>query len=377
MATESTEAKRTKRVRHSDEAMSLEDHIARKRTELVAARLEVPALHRKARDLRARADAMSGKRWCVRGALDMESQAQEIEGEAKMRESMVREHDYERLVVSYLRMYHKRIENAPKAVKKSDTIEAYVRQSDLNVQRRATILDEYLVDMNQAPPKVAMAARDECVACNVKLLLCASKSLLTCPQCGQSVTYLDATSTSTSFDEEIQYSQFSYKRVNHWTMWLAHCQGKEAHEVPKDIMDTVMHELYNQNITDAKDVTQKHVRSILRRLKLRRAYDHVAQITSRISGIRPLRIPPDTEETLKQMFLQMQPAFERHAPKSRKNFLSYSYVLFRCFQILNLTHMLDGLSLLKGKDKLALNDAIFTKMAADLGWTLPKLDVVP
>jgi hypothetical protein len=30
--------------------------------------------------------------------------------------------------------------------------------------------------------------------------------------------------------------------------------------------------------------------------------------------------------------------------------------------------MLDGLTLLKGKDKLELNDSIFRKMCVDLGW---------
>jgi hypothetical protein len=32
--------------------------------------------------------------------------------------------------------------------------------------------------------------------------------------------------------------------------------------------------------------------------------------------------------------------------------------------------MLDGLTLLKGKDKLELNDAIFKNMCKDLGWPI-------
>ena len=114
---------------------------------------------------------------------------------------------------------------------------------------------------------------------------------------------------------------------------------------------------------------------LLRKLRLRKAYDHVAQVTSRLSGVRPPRIPPETEEKLKNMFLQMQPAFQRHAPKTRTNFLSYSYILYRCFQILGLHHMLSGISLLKGRDKLEANDAIFRKMSEDLGW--PVFDLPP
>ena len=115
---------------------------------------------------------------------------------------------------------------------------------------------------------------------------------------------------------------------------------------------------------------------MVRTQRLRRAYDHVAQITGRVSGIRPPRIPPSVEEKLRLMFLQMQPAFQRHAPKTRSNFLSYPFVLYRCFQILGLTHMLDSIWLLKGRDKLEANDAIFRKMCIlDLGW--PVFDLPP
>ena len=363
------DARRTKRVRDASEEMSLEEHIATRRAVLVEARRQAPQLRLRAKELLEQAANMNG-RWQRRTSLDYVEHANALIKEAGVRESMIREHEYETTIVTYLRMYHQRVESTPPtaAVRKSDTIEAYVRQTDMTGQRRSAILDEYLVEMNQAPPKVAMAARDECPRCSVKLLLCAPKSTMSCPECGYSVTYLDATSSSTSFDEVVEYSQYSYKRANHFSMWISLCQGKEAHRVPMETLRQVMHELYQQRVRDSSDITQKKVRDILRRLRLRKAYDHVAQITARLSGIPPLRISPETEERLRVMFLQMQPAFERHAPKSRTNFLSYSYVLYRCFQIMGLTHMLEGLSLLKGKDKLELNDAIFRKMCKDLGW---------
>ena len=374
------DAKRTKRVRDATEELTLEEHIASKRRALVSARREAPELRARAAALRRQAEGIHS-RWQRRMAGDLRVQAAELEAEADARESMVREHDFETTVVAYLRTYYQRVDAAPvvaNATHKSDTIEAYVRHTDMTGQRRATILDEYLTDMNQAPPKVAMAARDECPCCEggVKFLLCASKSIMSCPKCGYSVAYLDATSTATSFDETVDFSPYSYKRVNHWTMWLQLCQGKEAHRVPDDILQQVMQELYEtQKVTDPKQITQKRVRDALRKLRLRKAYDHVAQVTARLSGVRPLRIPPETEEQLRNMFLQMQQPFQRHAPKTRTNFLSYSYVLYRCFQILGLTHMLDGLALLKGRDKLEANDAIFRKMCVDLGW--PVFDLPP
>lgn len=368
------DARRTKRVRDGTEEMSLDEHVATRRAALVSARREAPELRERAARLRAAAEQMRG-RWHYRGRLDLEDHAVSLEKEASVRESMVREHEYESTIVTYLRMYHQRVMTTPPALetRKSDTIKAYVRQTDMTGQRQSAILDEYLVEMNQAPPKVAMATRDECPRCAVKLLLRASKSVMSCPSCGYAVTYLDATSSTTSFDEVVEYSQYSYKRANHWSMWIALCQGKEAHRVPESILRQVMHELYQQRMRDPKQITQKKVRDILRRLRLRKAYDHVAQVTARLSGVPPLRILPEVEERLRLMFLQMQPAFERHAPKSRTNFLSYPYVLYRCFQIMGMTHMLEGISLLKGKDKLEHNDAIFRKMCETLDWPVFEL----
>lgn len=365
------DSKRTKRVRDASETLSLEEHIANQRCKLVAERREVPSLRARAQELRRRADGMRA-RWQVRPATDLRCEADALDREADERESMVREHRFESLVVSYLRVYHKQNssgEEATKKARKSDSIAAYMRQTDANVVWHGTILDEYLTEMNSAPPKVAMAARDECPRCDVKLLLNTSRSVLTCPRCGHTASYLDITSSSTSFDEVVEFSQYSYKRVNHYCMWLALVQGKEAHRVPDDVLEAVMADLHDrQKVVDVAEVTPRRVRDALRKLRLRKAYDHVVQITARISGVRPPRISADVEEKLRNMFLQMQPAFQRHAPKSRTNFLSYPYVVYRCFQILGLNHMLDGITLLKGRDKLEANDAIFRRMSQDLGW---------
>lgn len=374
------DAKRTKRVRDASEELSLEEHIAAKRAALLADREASPGLRARADALRAEADGLRA-RWQHRRAEDLREQAARLESEADERESMAREHHFESVVVGYLRTYHQRVDAVPTvtlATRKSDTIEAYVKHTDLTSQRRAAILDEYLTEMNEAPPKVAMAARDECPRCegHEKLLLCGTKSIMTCPQCGYAVTYLDATSTSTAFDEVVEYSQYSYKRVNHWVQWLQLVQGKEAHRVPDEILQQTMRELYEgQRVAHPKDITQARVRAALRKLRLRKAYDHVAQVTERLSGVRAMRIPPEAEEQLKTLFLRMQPAFHRHAPKSRTNFLSYSFVLYRCFQIMGLHHMLESVSLLKGRDKLEANDHIFRKMSADLGF--PIFDLPP
>ena len=282
---------------------------------------------------------------------------------------MGREHAFEQTVVAYLRVYHAHaaaaapaVEAAPRA---SDSIEAYVRHTDLTAQRRTGIVDEFLAETSRAPPKVAMAARDVCPRCadGVSLLLCAARGIMSCPRCGYQVAFLDA--TSSTFDE-VTSTRRPHKRINHYLATRACREGgaPRARRHPRGVMAD-LHD--RQGVRRPEEITQRRVRETLRRLRLRKAYDHVAQVAHRLSGIRPPRLAPAVEEQLRNLFLQMQPAFHRHAPKSRTNFLSYSYVLYRSFQILGLHHMLDGVTLLKGRDKLEANDAIFRKMSEDLG----------
>jgi ribosomal protein S27AE len=371
-------SKRTKRTRDAVEEKSLEELVAIKRAALVAAREEAPSLRARAESLRRQAGETSATRHLARAAKDLLRHAERLEAEVDARESMVREHEFERTVVTYLRTYHGEdaargrgeATEGDRAATIRHSVRNYVKGSDATRARRSAVLDEYLVEMERAPPKVAMAVRDECPHCDGnKLLLCARKSILSCPRCGYTMVYLDATSSSTAFDDVVEYSQYSYKRVNHYMTWVMHVQGKEAFQVPDDTLRLVMDDLFDrQRVREPSEVTQRRVRDSLRHLRLRKAYDHVAQVTARLSGVRARRLTVATEEKLKNMFLQMQPAFHRHAPRSRTNFLSYSYVLYRCFQILGLHDMLDGIALLKGRDKLEANDAIFRRMCEDLGW---------
>ena len=171
-----------------------------------------------------------------------------------------------------------------------------------------------------------------------------------------------------SYSDDVEFSSFSYKRINHFNEWLQQVQGKENFEIAQPILDAVMAELHRQRITCTHDITPKKVREVLKILKLRKAYEHVAQITSKLTGTKPLRVPPEAEEMCRLMFIAVQPAFEKHCPKDRKNFLSYSYCLYKFFQLLGYDNFLDSFTLLKGRDKLARQDDIFKKICEELDW---------
>lgn len=368
--------KRTRRGGVDEEDLTLEQLIAKKRSDLVLKRQQAPELLARAQDLASRAEELAGRRWLKRRAADMLLEAEELRREAQARLGMAREHVFEKRVVAYVRTYYAGSASRAVGTTRRQSCEHSGRSADAANQQRGKIVDEYLHELGAAPPRVVMAPRDVCPRCagEQRLVLCTEASTLTCRECGYTVAYLDATSASTAFDEVIDFTPYSYKRINHFLQWLSLLQGKEAHVVPRDVLEAVMSDLYSRvRLRRGDAIEQKYVRESLRRLRLRKAYDHVAQITARLSGIRPPRVSPETEERLKTMFLKAQPAFQRHAASSRTNFLSYSYVLYRFFQILGIPHVLTGLTLLKGRDKLENNDRIFRLMCQDLGWVVPDL----
>ena len=308
---------------------------------------------------------------------DLLRHAATLETEAHVRDSRVREVDFDILAERYLRHYNReprptnsdgsKIITVPGA-ERSQTIGAYTQANGFKEAQRSTVFNEYMTEVEHSMPVIATRARDECPCCDVDLLLNSVKSTLVCPTCGYCATYIDSTSASMSYSDEYELSTFSYKRITHFDDCMKQVQGKESYVVPAEIIDMVMSELYAQRITDVDAITQTKIRQILKALRARKAYDHVAQIYARITGKRAPRITGQVEERCRLMFVAMQPCFDRHCPKNRKNFLSYNYVLYRCFHLLGLTHMLGAFSLLKGKDKLALADEIFEKICADLGW---------
>jgi len=66
------------------------------------------------------------------------------------------------------------------------------------------------------------------------------------------------------------------------------------------------------------------------------------------------------------MFRQIQEPFIKHKPPSRKNFLSYAYILYQFFKILGLNEFAKYFPLLKSADKLRQQDEIFKKIVADM-----------
>lgn len=195
------------------------------------------------------------------------------------------------------------------------------------------------------------------------------ESLMSCGTCGNSEPYME-TNINAHGHDKIEYQSFSYKRSNHFIEWLNASQGREHTGVPTDVLDACCKQIHLEGIPTEK-VTTKTVRAILKTIGKRKHYENCTLIWSKLTGKIPARFTATQEEALKAMFLSIQEPFEEAratvAPE-RRNFLSYSYCLFKFCELLGLDQFLGSFSLLKGRDKLHKQDLIFQQICIRLNW---------
>lgn len=230
------------------------------------------------------------------------------------------------------------------------------------------MLAEYLTLTDSSVGLPEIEIEEGCPLCNIPLIVVDKKAQATCTRCGFSRQYLESTTANVQYNTEMEFSSFSYKRVNHFNDWMAVIQAREATEVSDEVMEKVMRDLWARRVVTTDEITIPLVKDILKKLRLRSAYENTTQIVCRLTGKPPPRLHPHLEECCRIMFIQIQPSFEKHK-HSRKNFLSYSYTLFKFLQLLGIKDVpMLHFSLLKGRDKLEKQDQIFKKICADLDW---------
>jgi hypothetical protein len=140
---------------------------------------------------------------------------------------------------------------------------------------------------------------------------------------------------------------------------LAQFQAKESTEIPEDVFQAIMEELKKERINTPEQIKAAKIREILKKLKCTNFYEHVPYILNRINGKTAPIMSREIEERLRVMFKEIQGSFLKHCPKSRSNFLSYSYVLYKFCELLELDDYLQCFPLLKNRDKLYNQDKIW------------------
>jgi hypothetical protein len=239
--------------------------------------------------------------------------------------------------------------------------------------KRKDIWTDYLADVeNKNITKSSdMRVIERCETCpDSNILHLYDTSDLVCDGCGKVIAF--------SINEELTYKEeqetsekiinYSYKRENHFNEWLSQFQAQEMTTIPDEVMNQLRVELKKLKIKKLEEITHTKIRGLLKKLRLNKYYEHVPYITNILNGIKPPSMPQELEANLRIMFKDIQKPFDDNCPSDRKNFLSYSYVLYKFCELLGEDEYLQYFPLLKSKAKLYAQDVIWKKICRDLRW---------
>ena len=239
--------------------------------------------------------------------------------------------------------------------------------------KRDKALETYLqaLDPDGTGTEVAIANSmtedfGNCPICDTEMYF--NDTFLDCPQCGHRDMILVDSEKPSYKDPPREMSYYAYKKINHLNEWLAQFQAKETTEISPAVLDQIKAELRKERITDMSKVKPSKLKEVIKKLKLHRCYDHVAHILNRLNGVSAPVLSREVEEKLRFMFKEIQFSFVKHCPKKRINFLSYSFVLYKFCELLELDEYLPCFPLLKSREKLYMQDKIWQKICEDMSW---------
>ena len=279
---------------------------------------------------------------------------------------------------SIIKYSDKYTENSNKTLKKMINEHGVIKKGkvyrDFMKECLSVIIDETTDDTVEEENDTTLT---KCPECQSAMAYIVNESSMACMKCGYSFFYQDFSlpyyNSHTSNTGEF-VCQFAYKRINHFREWLTQIQGKENTVIPEELVLKILKELKKERIQNVNEITHDKIKKYLKKNGYSKYYEHIPIIITKICKKEKTTISADTERILVEKFGEIQEPFERHRPKGRKNFLSYSYTLHKLCQLIGRNDLLSMFPLLKSRPKLYVQDDIWEKICADLGWNfIPSL----
>lgn len=214
---------------------------------------------------------------------------------------------------------------------------------------------------------------DICDICGFEMLLQQTTGSLVCLGCGYQEQILVDSDKPSYKDPPKEVTSFCYKRINHLNECLAQFQAKETTDIPEELYNEIFGEIKKERIKNMENITPAKLKDILRKLGRAGYYEHIPYIINQLNGLPPPVISPEVEEIIRNLFKKIQEPFERNrdstfSMKKRKNFISYSYVVYKLFELLELDEYLPRFQLLKSPYKMYQQDIIWKKICKEVQW---------
>jgi len=230
------------------------------------------------------------------------------------------------------------------------------------VQKYLSNIDESFLDMN-----AFVRDSDICKNCyKGEMIPLDDEGVLICNICAVNIPYLIENEKPSYKEPPKEVCFYAYKKINHFKEILSQFQGKETTQISNDIIDQIHQQIKKERIGLAQ-LTHHKTKEILKKLGFNKYYEHIAFIKNKL-GINPPVFSPELEDTLCNLFMEIQSPYAKTCPDYRINFLNYYYVLFKFCELLEETQFLHDIPLLKDREKLIEQDETWRKMCVELDW---------
>ena len=210
---------------------------------------------------------------------------------------------------------------------------------------------------------------EECEMCSVckkgELIKSIYDGILICNKCFSIDKYLIHNDKPAYKEPPKEISFYAYRRINHFKEILAQFQAKESTDIPESVIENIKNQIKKERISLNK-LTSKRTKEILKKLKYNKYYEHITFIKDKL-GIKPPIMSQQLEETLCNLFIDIQVPYAKYCPSDRVNFLNYYYTLYKLCELLDEKEYLPHFPMLKDQKKIE-QDQIWKNICHDLGW---------
>jgi hypothetical protein len=239
------------------------------------------------------------------------------------------------------------------------------QESQLNnniVQKYLSNIDDSFLDVNQF-----VYQSDVCQYCHIgELIPLEDEGIVICNTCSRSLAYLIENEKPSYKEPPKEVCFYAYKRINHFKEILAQFQGKETTQIPSDVIENIKLQVKKERI-ELGQITNNKTKEILKKLGYNKYYEHIQFIKDKL-GIKPPIMSPELEESLCNLFMDLQAPYSKFCPDDRVNFLNYYYTAYKLCELLGEMQYLDHFPMLKDREKRIEQDNVWKKICGELDW---------
>jgi len=236
-----------------------------------------------------------------------------------------------------------------------------IQNNNIVLKYLSNISDDFL-DINNF-----VYQTDICQVCHKgELIPLEEEGILVCNICSRSIPYLIENEKPSYKEPPKEVCFYAYKRINHFKEILAQFQGKETTQIPQDIIDNIKLQIKKERIS-LSQITNAKTKEILKKLGYNKYYEHIPFIKDKL-GIKPPIMSPELEETLCNLFIELQAPYSKYCPDDRVNFLNYYYTAYKLCELLGEDKYLPHFPMLKDPEKRMEQDVIWKRICEELDW---------